>query len=241
MYFIYKNRSSEEFGLKITDINNLSSPKRSIEVVSVTGRDGDLIIDNGNFENFELKITCDIKSELVNKHIVEVAYDLKHWLQSEFSYGKLIISDDAYVHYEAVCINELDISRIAMNFGEVLLKFTCKPYKKVYGGDEKIIITHADKVINDYMSSRPLIKVIGNGDITININSQSIVLKGIQDEIEIDSEMYNAYKIDKFTKLIVNENNKMYSDFPILEEGINNITWTGNVLQLEITPRWAVL
>ena len=33
----------------------------------------------------------------------------------------------------------------------------------------------------------------------------------------------------------------MYSDFPIFEEGINNISWEGNVSQLEILPRWVVL
>ena len=36
-------------------------------------------------------------------------------------------------------------------------------------------------------------------------------------------------------------NNKMYSDFPILEEGENNISWSGNVTQIEIIPRWVVL
>jgi phage-related protein len=33
----------------------------------------------------------------------------------------------------------------------------------------------------------------------------------------------------------------MYSDFPVLEEGKNDITWEGNVTQLEILPRWVVL
>ena len=62
-----------------------------------------------------------------------------------------------------------------------------------------------------------------------------MILKGVEDYIEIDTELYNCFKGD------VNQNNKMYSDFPVLEEGVNNISWEGNVTRLEITPRWVVL
>ena len=60
MYFIYDNISSQEFGLKIKKdgINNFSSPQRSYETIQVKGRNGDLIIDNGNYENFTLEIEC---------------------------------------------------------------------------------------------------------------------------------------------------------------------------------------
>ena len=49
----------------------------------------------------------------------------------------------------------------------------------------------------------------------------------------------NAYK--KINGDIVLLNNKMYSDFPILESGENQISFEGNVSKIEITPRWAVL
>ena len=89
------------------------------------------------------------------------------------------------------------------------------------------------------MPSNPLIKVIGSGDVTININNQKLILKGLEDEIEVDCEIMNAYK--KVNNDIVLLNNKMYSGFPVLEEGNNNISWVGNISQIEITPRWVVL
>ena len=89
------------------------------------------------------------------------------------------------------------------------------------------------------MPSNPLIKVVGSGDVTININNQELVLKGLEDEIEVDCDVMNAYK--KVNDNIVLLNNKMYSDFPILEAGENQISFEGNVSKIEITPRWVVL
>ena len=125
-----------------------------------------------------------------------------------------------------------------MNFEIFLISFSCKPYKKEMNEDI-ITITESTNIYNNYMSSNPLIKVVGDGDITININNQKLILKGLEDEIEVDCELMNAYK--KVNGDIVLLNNKMYSDFPILEEGENNISWSGNVTQIEITPRWVVL
>ena len=88
---------------------------------------------------------------------------------------------------------------------------------------------------NEGLASNPYIKVVGSGDITININNQKLVLKGVEGYIEVDTELYNCFKDNE------NQNNKMYSDFPIFEEGINNISWESNVSQLEILPRWVVL
>ena len=45
----------------------------------------------------------------------------------------------------------------------------------------------------------------------------------------------------KVNEIITYQNDKMYSDFPVLKEGINNISWTGNVTKLEITPNWIEL
>jgi phage-related protein len=64
-------------------------------------------------------------------------------------------------------------------------------------------------------------------------------LKNVENEIEVDSEIMNCYK--SISGVVTNQNNKMYSEFPIIEEGLNNISWTGNVTRVEIIPRWVVI
>ena len=47
--------------------------------------------------------------------------------------------------------------------------------------------------------------------------------------------MKNAYNNS------VSLNYKMNGDFPTLSLGENNISWTGNVIKLEIQPNWRFL
>ena len=236
MYFIYDNKNSKDFNIKIKSINNLSSPQRSIEKILVPGRNGELILDNGNFENFILTIECYLNCSSEDKNAI--SKEIKKWLQSDFSYKKLTLSNDVEFYYEAYCDTKLDFEYVSSNFESFLISFSCKPYKKEINEDI-ITITESINIYNNYMPSNPLIKVVGSGDVTININNQKLILKGLEDEIEIDCESMNAYK--KVNDNIVLLNNKMYSDFPILEAGENQISFEGNVSKIEITPRWAVL
>ena len=235
MYFIYNDVSSEELGIKVKKggINNFSSPQRSYETVQVKGRNGDLIIDNGNYENFTLEIECYIDAR--NSNLNTISMEIKKWLTSDLGYKPLILSTDLNCYYEAICANKLDISEMVENFGECLIVFNCKPLKREMFGDNKIILTENSVLYNNGLASTPYIKVVGSGDITININNQKLILKGVEGYIEVDSELYNCFKGN------INQNNKMYSNFPVLEEGVNNISWEGNVTQLEILPRWVVL
>ena len=235
MYFIYNGISSEGFGIKIKKggINNFSSPQRSYETIQVKGRNGDLLIDNGNYENFTLEIECYLDAR--NSNLNTISMEIKKWLMSDLGYKKLILSTDFNYYYEAICANKLDISEMVENFGECLIVFNCKPLKREVFGDSRITLTQSSALYNEGLASNPYIKVVGSGDIAININNQKLVLKGVEDYIEVDTELYNCFKGN------INQNNKMYSDFPVLEEGKNDISWTGNVTRLEITPRWVML
>lgn len=236
-YFSYNGKVSTDFSILITKTNQLSSPERNIDVVEVDGKNGALLMDKGNYKPFELKLECSIDSENIN--INQIASQIKIWLQGDFSYKKLILSDDEEYYYEAVVINKLDIEEVIKELGEFQVIFLCKPLKKVVGGENKIILKSNKIIYNNYMCSNPYIKVIGNGDTTISINNQELVLKGVEDEIEIDSEIMNAYKTANGEVIL--QNHKMYSEFPILEEGKNNISWIGDVERLEIVPRWVIL
>ncbi|EGT4908111.1 phage tail protein [Clostridioides difficile] len=245
MFFIYENQDSREL-LRIKEMNNLSSPQRSIEKISIAGRNGDLTIDNGNFENFTLEIDCDIDAQSTD--IEEVATKLKAWLQKDFSYKKLFANTTDF-YYLAYCSNKLDISRIAKNFGEVLLQFDCMPFRYVNNSEQIILDTINKKsttITNFYRESKPIFYIEATGDINIKINTQNIELRGITEngilsDLIIDSEIMNVYRENKNANIIVNENSKLFSDFPTLEEGENRISWEGNIKSIKINPRWNIL
>ena len=81
----------------------------------------------------------------------------------------------------------------------------------------------------------PYIKVTGSGTVTLTINDSSFTLKEIDEYIELDFDMPNAYKG------LEPKNNKVsgadMSTFT-LRPGFNAISWVGDVEKLEIVPRW---
>lgn len=238
MYFTFRGKSSKDFCLKIKkDINNLSSPMRALDTHTIQGRNGDLVIDYGYYNNFTLEIPCFIdgrpEKNGVALSLEELADELKAWLQTDFSYGELRLDEDEFF-YEAYCSNMLDIKEVFTNFGEVLLTFNCKPLKRK--NSEKIIITEQLQTItNEYMDSEPYMKIYGSGEIIISINNRPLKLKNVETYIEVDTQLMNCFKGE------VNQNNRMYTDFPILTTGENVFSWVGDVKKIEIEPRWVKL
>ncbi|MFL8712806.1 distal tail protein Dit [Clostridioides sp. GD02377] len=244
MFFIYNGRDSREFDLKIYNINDLSAPQLEVEKVSVPGRDGDLLLEKG-YGNFVLTIECDIDARRSN--IEEVATEIKKWLQSDISYKKLFLNNSDF-YYLASCNNKLDISRTFKNFASCLITFDCYPFK--FLEDEIIDIDVKNNreitITNFYRESSPILFIEGIGDIKIKINKQTLELRGIAEngilsDLIIDSDLMNAYRENKTENIIVNENSKMFSDFPVLSKGENYITWEGDLKSLKINPKWNIL
>ncbi|MGL5712252.1 MAG: distal tail protein Dit [Paraclostridium sp.] len=239
MEFIFNGRSSKEFNLKITESNHASVPFRNIEEVNVPGRNGNIVVDDMGYSNRTIELSVLLDNRDGGKTLCEMARELSSWLQSSKAFKKLTFSDDTDCYLEAMCINQISFEELAKDFNELQITFLCKPFKKINSGNTEILVAQNSFISNRFLPSKPLIKIVGTGDITLNINSQAIVLKGLEGGIEIDSELMNAYKIVEGKTVL--QNSKMYSDFPILESGRNTISWTGNVTQLKVTPRWAVL
>lgn len=122
MNFTYRCRNSDEFGIKIISSNYLSSSARNVEVVPVDGRDGDLLIDYGNFKNFKLNIEIDIDAQ--KSSLETVVEEIKNWLYSGVDYSPLTIGSKTF---QATFISNLDIIEEYKNVGTCLLIFECKP------------------------------------------------------------------------------------------------------------------
>ena len=82
----------------------------------------------------------------------------------------------------------------------------------------------------------PLIEVTGSGDITLTVGDVDVGITGLENKITLDSETQNAYNGATNLNGIINA-----PDFPVLREGANNISWTGTVTSVKITPRWWTL
>ena len=75
-------------------------------------------------------------------------------------------------------------------------------------------------------------KIYGSGNVTLYINNRAHGFKNIDGYIEVDRENMNAYKGDTL------QNNKMLvGSFPKRAAGDNNISWGGNVTNIDKVQR----
>lgn len=93
-FFIFNGQSSLELGIKIISKNIYSSGKRDLSLVSIPGRDGDLVNSNNRFANTTVSYTCFLPAKSIEELTTKVR-NVKKWLFSEMdSYHKLTDSYD---------------------------------------------------------------------------------------------------------------------------------------------------
>lgn len=221
--------SYDDFGILISQRPSIPSPKRRINTINIPGRNSNLRFDEKTYEDITLTVECSVKD---NSNIADKLDEIKAWL-FETGESDLIFSFQADKKYIAQVVNAIDFKQIYKYFSEFPIIFNCRPFK--YAGDNSIVTISTSGVINNIgtVYSEPKIKVFGSGDIVLTIGSQVLQLIGINDYIIIDTFLQDCYDENGS-----NLNNKMNGEFPILNVGNNNISWTGNVTKLEITSNW---
>ncbi|BDR67198.1 hypothetical protein K144312032_14260 [Clostridium tetani] len=222
--FVWRGIHSNEKGLKIISLPNITTPEKREEKIIIPGRSGYLTQSDGSYEGEVKPVEFDYFDNRFD--------DIKQWLTGS---GEVIFSNEPDRYYKARIINKLDLARVLEKFHSGIIQFDCQPFG--YDLNNNLIII--DKPISIYnegtYESQPYMKIFGTGDVSLNINNKVIKLKNIIDYIELDSEIMECYKEHQ------NCNNRMTGEFPILKVGENKISWTGNVNKIEIKPRWRCL
>ena len=236
-YFMFKNRRSIDYGLIVKNKSTYNGAQRDVTFASIPGRDGDLLIDNGRYKNTLVTYELSVINKLTPWDFDELAQILRNWLLPDTGYYQLWDTYDKRHFRYAAYNGSADIEQELNDLGSVVLEFNCKPYRYSVDGQNTVIMGSAGTLYNGESSpSKPYIKVVGSGDITLTINGDSYILSDVSSYIELDSEMMNAYK----GTTLLNDNMSSAS-FPVLKPGMNTIAWTGTVTQLEIVPRWRCL
>ncbi len=234
-YFIFNGILSLDEPLLITGKNTYKGAARDLTFTQIPGRSGDLITDNKRFKN--VKINYDVTAVEGIHDIPEIARRLKSRLLSEVGYFPLSDSYDPNYFRLASYSDEFDLEQELPSLGSSSISFNCKPFRYLIEGQRAIILTEPQILTNpEFFPANPYVKITGEGDITLSINGDSFVFRGIEEYIEVDSEEMRAFKGDR------NENTKMYThNYPVLYKGDNAISWSGNVERVEIIPRWCCL
>lgn len=120
MEFIINNKSNKDFGFKVKASNHLTKSKKKLEFIDIPGRTGQLIIDEGARENFNLLIEGFIDAR--THDLKTVCDNIDIWLNGTSGYQTMTFDDGTVL--KVVFIGEINPAHIKRNFGELTLEFS---------------------------------------------------------------------------------------------------------------------
>lgn len=234
---VFNNISSKTLGIEVETFPTYDVPEKEYEVISVPGRNGDLLIEGNRYKNVS-------RSYLVSMATYDrVSYtnkmrEISEWLHSASGYARLEDSYEPDFFRYAYYKDPINIANIYNEAGRATLKFECKPQKYLRSGEYPVAFTVAGSIQNETkFDALPIITVTMNnvaGSVSIG-NYAFDIEAGAGNTITVDSELQDAYQgvVNKNQYLVLNG-----GEFPKLVPGANAISFSGGVTSVEVIPRW---
>lgn len=159
--------SSKDYGIYITGTGVYNAPERDVEMVTIPGRNGDLVLDNGRFSNIEVTYHCGVFGDS-QANFAEAVSEFRNLLCSRLGYMRLTDDYNLNEYRMAVYKNGLDVTADAVRAGEFDITFTCKPQRFLTSGETAISVADGDTLTNPTLfPAHPLLSFEGIGNIYI--------------------------------------------------------------------------
>lgn len=243
---IWAGTSSDEVGIIVEHLPSILVPKKSQEIQVVPGRNGNIVMEDGSFEDYEQPYSVFLDAKEIGG-IQRVMPRVVDWLLGHDGYQRL---EDTYfpdVYRKAYYSGGAEFLNIFGEYGEGTLTFVCGPEKFYKFGDHPITLTSGSSLFNpSVFQAKPLIifdmaALDGTGSITVNDKTVNIVAN--DDEVYAQIPVTMAIDV-KLHKLYDYDRNVVFSrrfsgNFEDLALGKKStISWTGDIQNVRITPRW---
>ena len=160
---------SADYGIYITGEGVFNAPEREVEIVSIPGRNGSMVIDQGRFENISVTYPAGAFG-MTPQEFREALSDFRNAILSQKGYQRL---EDTYHPDEfrmGLYASGLEVEPAGQNIaGQFELTFNCKPQRWLIPGDLPIPVDSGDVLQNPTVfESSPLLEAEGYGTISFN-------------------------------------------------------------------------
>ena len=131
-----------DFGVTLSGVGTFNAPERDVEYKPVPGRNGDIILDNGRYNNISVTYPVNIETHLPGK-----VRALSEFLMSHKGYFRL---EDSYHPDEfrmAQFAGPIDINSTGRHnrYGTTSLTFNCMPQRFLKSGELPVAFTDSSK------------------------------------------------------------------------------------------------
>lgn len=261
----FNGKSSSSFGIIVERYPSPNRPARRGTVLQIPGRNGDLVIEDGTYENVPLKFDVYLSAEPAN--LYDRAAAVADWLLGSSGYQKLTTEYEPDIFRLARFAGPLDIEAILNSHGRATLEFDCYPQRfdslgHVYSDYGSLSSGSATITNTGIMIAKPMIKVTGKGYVALEFSNDAstdtteVGIQFSEDQTEtiiLDCDLHDAYYEDgsnanaavSFSDAeasLPESDDYFYPTFPELTPGKNTVTLsslsTGTLSGLKIMPRW---
>lgn len=170
--------NTADYGIYITGEAAFNAPARVYDAYDVPGRNGQLLVDQGRFENIEVTYPAFI-FDYQTANFAERMSQIRNAFLAQKGYVRLSDSYNTGEYREAVYGGGFEVEPQHFNqSGEFELTFNCKPQRFLTSGETATAIASGGKVNNPTLfDARPQLQVWGSGNITFN--SKTITVQNV--------------------------------------------------------------
>lgn len=220
---IFNSRHSLDLNLKLKSYPSIPQSTEEYEEIEIEGRNGTLILNKGTYKNKQITFNFTRLSDSF-LDFDDVYYWLNNINDKRLIWGR---RDRCYIVKKIVYG---DIQQEYETIGNFDVTFMCEPFLEDLESTKQKIIGNGFNIF--YLGTAPgdsIIKVGGNGNIQIAINSEAMTIKNVNEYVEIDSKLLQVRNKNGTSKDM-----DTLGDFPVLKNGLNIISYSGNIYKLEI-------
>ena len=224
-FIIYNEKTNLDVNLLVATRPSKPSPVMQYEEVKVPG--GKTLYREKGYGDIDIPVSFNFMS----KYSWDKDFRLiKSWLLGKVN-NKLKFSDDLEVFYK---VNKVTIDtpeRVMRKIGRFTAIFTCEPYIYIDENEREL----ESVLYNDYLITRPIYRIVGEGYLTLTINNKTIKAN-VGQELIIDTDKGLCYRNGIVNNIALEGR---YEDL-YLQEGENTFSWTSG-FKIYITPNWRCL
>lgn len=231
-YIILNGKSSTYVqGLLIQSLPPITKPQMRTEIDVINGRDGDIVTPLG-YSAYDKPFSVGLHGD----------YNIDDVIRFFDSEGVVTFSNEPYKYYKYTMIDQIDFERLA-RFRTATVTFHVQPFKWSLVEPTRFFVIYEGMTFvqirnNGNTLSKPKITVYGDGNVSLKLNgTQTFNIDfSNHEEVTIDVNAMEASYNGQLMNRIVSGD---YEKF-MLKQGINTITWTGDLWEIDFDSysRW---
>lgn len=208
---------------------------RKITVVQIPGTSREMVEMEDAWESYVQPYTL-VVGDGTQDSIQEILSVIASILYKT-GYQVLIDDYEPDIFRLAYYVGPFDVENRKTRVGKFDINFRCRPERFLVSGNVPVetpsgsIITNPTKY-----KAMPLIHITGSGNGTLTIAGQTIEIEDMVDYLNIDCDSMDVYRQPN-----ENRNSLVSGELPVLEPGNNNISFTGGISSVTITPRFYII